>query len=336
MQEAVQSIRSGQGREAGLSASASARSVPLRFPAAAAAPVPAPAARRGRYRWTNEAEAELCDLAQVQGLARAKRVLAKKLGISEKTVERKANTLFPHRRPDGAKPPSIRWEEEEVEEILAELLAGTGSPLFIAQRLSNLAGHRRTLKAVRSKMARYAAEAGAPMEFPGKKSADVAAMLGCTLRQVKRYVANGYLDTTAGRITAASIERFCKSHGDLIAFDRLPRNQQAVLVDLGYRPEASDHRNRQRLSNQLAERLIKRGVGEVDTGEAAVLMGASVRQVRRWIEGGRLVRQKGAKLQRADIATFVQARGALIEAQVRDGGLRAWLLQEPGQASGLS
>lgn len=272
-------------------------------------------------QWSRQMEDELRQVVESKGLAVAKRLFSKALGVSAKTIERKANRLFPERAKRKTNTTTERWTEEEAEEILPDLLAGVATPLFVSQRLSNLAGTRRSVSAVRAKMAR----SGRALEFPGKKAADVAVLIGCSLRQVKRYVAKGYLATSAGRITRASIEHFCQHRSHLIPYASMSPEQKRGLRAYGFTENAApERRDSKRGAKALAERLMKRNIAEVDNKQAAQLLSVSVRRVERWIAKGRLPRQKGEPIHRRDLVRFVrQQPGVELCAEVV-----AWLSQE--------
>jgi hypothetical protein len=68
----------------------------------------------------------------------------------------------------------------------------------------------------------------------------LAALLGVTPRQVRRWKDQGWLDTQDRRITEKCLGQFLRAHPDRIPFDRLRREDQVYLVDLGFPcPEAA-------------------------------------------------------------------------------------------------
>lgn len=254
-------------------------------------------------QWSRQMEDELRQAVERDGLAAAKRLFSKSLGVSAKTIERKVNRLLPDRAKRKTNESAEAWTEEEAEEILPDLLAGVATPLFVSQRLSNLAGTRRSVSAVRAKMARLERA----LEFPGKKAVDVAMLIGCSLRQVKRYVAKGYLATSAGRITRVSIEHFCQYRPHLIPTGSMSPEQKHALQAYGLTGNATtERRDPKRGARVLAERLMKRDIAEVDNKQAAQLLSVSVRRVERWIAKGRLRRQKGEPIHRRDLARFIR------------------------------
>jgi hypothetical protein len=75
-------------------------------------------------------------------------------------------------------------------------------------------------------------------DLAGFKTKDLAAMIGVTVRQVRRWRGKGYLGGVNGRITEESFVKFCKSHPDKIPYRSLDAGTQLWLRGYGYKIEA--------------------------------------------------------------------------------------------------
>lgn len=247
-----------------------------------------PSRWREAPQWNEALDGELLRVAQSRGAAVAKAYVERVYGIHPKAIERRLRQLQPE---PGPPPRSGRlsgrevWKENEGE-TLADLLEGTATLTSIAQRLSNLNRREpvRSAAAVRSKLWR----SERAMSLPGFKAAEVAEMLGVQKRQVKRWTDNGYLETKAGRISEASLERLLKDRSHLVPFARLGREQQDLLVSFGYRAnrQVAKRPARLRATAKQVEQLLAGAGKRVTQREVALLMGVSVRQVRHWVERG--------------------------------------------------
>lgn len=127
-----------------------------------------------------------------------------------------------------------RWSPADVEKLRE--LAGSRSVPTVAEFLG------RTPKAIRSKLFRVG---GPAQNLSGFKSKDLVNLLHVTARQIRRWRERGYLETTAGRITERSFERFCREHRDRIPYNSLDQTTQLWLRSLGY-PSGSRSRERPR------------------------------------------------------------------------------------------
>lgn len=121
--------------------------------------------------------------------------------------------------------PWTRDEEDELRE-----LASTQTIPTIAKQLG------RTETAVRLKLKSLRFEYH---DLAGFKVKDLAALLGVTVRQVRRWREKRYLDGINGRITSESFAKFCKNHAEKIPYRQLDENVQLWLWGYGYRMDDS-------------------------------------------------------------------------------------------------
>lgn len=73
-------------------------------------------------------------------------------------------------------------------------------------------------------------------DLAGFKVKDLAALLGVTIRQVRRWRQKGYLRGLNGRITEESFSKFCRAHADKIPYSALAWDAKVWLRGFGYRP----------------------------------------------------------------------------------------------------
>jgi hypothetical protein len=73
-------------------------------------------------------------------------------------------------------------------------------------------------------------------DLSGFKVKDLAALLGVTIRQVRRWRQKGYLRGLNGRITEESFSKFCRAHADKIPYSALAWDAKVWLRGFGYRP----------------------------------------------------------------------------------------------------
>ncbi len=73
-------------------------------------------------------------------------------------------------------------------------------------------------------------------DLAGFKVKDLAALLGVTIRQVRRWRQKGYLRGQNGRITEESFSKFCRAHADKIPYSALAWDLKVWLRGFGYRP----------------------------------------------------------------------------------------------------
>lgn len=263
------------------------------------------------YEWTEALEAELLRLAETKGPAVAKAHFQAAFRIHPKAVDRKLKQLCPGWcRRAGCSAKTEEWDGRE-ELQLSELLQGTATVTFIAQRLSNLNGRKpvRSEAAVRSKIWRSERD----LSLPGYKVADVTELLGVRDRQVRRWIENGYLATKAGRVTEESLLDLLKHRGRLIPFDRLSEDQQELLLCHGYRRVSSEEEksSQPRIHPKVREKILAGAEAGLTHKEVAMLLGVSVRIVRRWKNKGLL--RAGARVVRPDdLRELVNARPELL------------------------
>jgi hypothetical protein len=116
------------------------------------------------------------------------------------------------------------WTREEEDELRE--LASTQTIPTMAKQLG------RTETSVRLKLRSLRFEY---QDLAGFKVKDLAALLGVTVRQVRRWREKRYLDGINGRITADSFAKFCKDHAEKIPYRQLDKNVQLWLWGYGYR-----------------------------------------------------------------------------------------------------
>jgi len=105
------------------------------------------------------------------------------------------------------------WTREEEDELRE--LASTQTIPTIAKQLG------RTETSVRLKLKSLRFEYH---DLAGFKVKDLAALLGRTVRQVRRWREKRYLDGVNGRIISESFAKFCKNHGEKIPYCELDEN----------------------------------------------------------------------------------------------------------------
>jgi hypothetical protein len=121
------------------------------------------------------------------------------------------------------------WTREEEDELRE--LASTQTIPTIARQLG------RTETSVRLKLRSLRFEY---YDLAGFKVKDLAALLGVTVRQVRRWREKRYLDGVNGRITSESFAKFCKNHAEKIPYGELDENVQLWLWGYGYRMDDSE------------------------------------------------------------------------------------------------
>jgi hypothetical protein len=121
------------------------------------------------------------------------------------------------------------WTREEEDELRE--LASTQTIPTIARQLG------RTETSVRLKLRSLRFEYH---DLAGFKVKDLAALLGVTVRQIRRWREKRYLDGVNGRITSESFAKFCKSHAEKIPYCELDENVQLWLWSYGYRADESE------------------------------------------------------------------------------------------------
>ena len=209
-----------------------------------------PGRRRGvsNYEWTPETDRLLVELCAKWGAAKAKHIIGRRLQeglLSDaapkpdsvrKSVEYRMAKLGiatgrERRKPDGRRPK--RWTESQT----AALLGALGADATIE---SIAARTRHTVKSVRAKIARLDYRVHEIHGFTVFTANTLAALLGVTPRQVRRWKDQGQLETQDRRITEKCLGQFLRAHPDRIPFDSLRREDQVYLVDLGFPcPEAT-------------------------------------------------------------------------------------------------
>jgi hypothetical protein len=73
-------------------------------------------------------------------------------------------------------------------------------------------------------------------DLAGFKVKDLAALLGVTIRQVRRWRQKGYLRGLNGRITEESFTKFCRVHAEKIPYSQLGWDAKLWLHGFGFRP----------------------------------------------------------------------------------------------------
>ena len=80
-------------------------------------------------------------------------------------------------------------------------------------------------------------------DLSGFKVKDLAALLGVTVRQIRRWRQKGYLRGANGRITEESFIKFCRVHAEKIPYDQLGSDAKLWLRGFGYRPQSVAPKN---------------------------------------------------------------------------------------------
>ena len=209
-----------------------------------------PGRRRGvsNYEWTPETDRLLVELCTKWGAAKAKHIIGRRLQeglLSDaapkpdsvrKSVEYRMaklgiSTGRKRRKPDGRSPK--RWTESQTNALLGALGADATIESIAART-------RHTVKSVRAKIARLDYRVHEIHGFTVFTANTLAALLGVTPRQVRRWKDQGQLETQDRRITEKCLGQFLRAHPDRIPFDSLRREDQVYLVDLGFPcPEAT-------------------------------------------------------------------------------------------------
>ncbi len=132
-------------------------------------------------------------------------------------VQRRARKL-------GLEPTSRPWSADE-RNLLLHAIGGANSVPAVAVML------KRSESSVRSKLRQlnYSVD-----DFDGYRPKDVAHWLDVPVRQVRYWVERGYLQTHNHRITEASLSTFVRERSGAIPFQRLSRQMQRWLLELGY------------------------------------------------------------------------------------------------------
>ena len=194
------------------------------------------------YEWTPETDSLLAVLCEKRGAARAKRIIGRKIlegrpadsapstDSVRKAVEYRMAKLGISPEQTRRKPAmrrSKRWTESQTTALLGAL----GADATI-ESIALRTGH--SVKAVRAKIARLDYDVDEIHGFTVFTTNSLAALLGVTPRQVRRWKECGWLETKGRRITEECLVEFLRSHSNRIPFDRLPREDQVFLVDLGF------------------------------------------------------------------------------------------------------
>ena len=201
------------------------------------------------YEWTPEADKLLADLCATRGAAKAKRIMARKIhelrpaaslpspDSVRKAVEYRMGKLGisaaeKRRVPEDkqAKP----WTAAQTTALLGAL----GADATI-ESIAIRTGH--SVKSVRAKIARLDYDIHEIHGFAVFTVNSLADLLQVTPRQVRRWKELGWLETKQRRITEDGVGKFLRAHPDRIPFERLPKEDQVFLTDLGYpNAEAKD------------------------------------------------------------------------------------------------
>jgi hypothetical protein len=129
------------------------------------------------------------------------------------------------------KPPIGRTAKRWTEAQITALLGALGADATI-ESIAARTGH--SVKAVHAKLGRlnYSAH-----EVPGIAIFTVdqiSELLKVTPRQIRRWKEKGRLQSKDRRITERDLAKFLREHPDGITYEKLSREAQIYLVDLGY------------------------------------------------------------------------------------------------------
>jgi hypothetical protein len=111
------------------------------------------------------------------------------------------------------------------------LLGALGADATI-ESIAVRTGH--SVKSVRAKIARLHYEVHEIHGFAVFTVNSLADLLQVTPRQVRRWKERGWLQTNGRRITEECVGQFLRAHPDRIPFDKLRKEDQIYLIDLGF------------------------------------------------------------------------------------------------------
>jgi hypothetical protein len=194
------------------------------------------------YEWTPEADRLLAELCATRGAAKAKRIVGRKIQEGRptepgpnpdslrKAVEYRMAKLgisaAEKRRTSGNR--EIKpWTEAQTSALLGAL----GADATI-ESIAIRTGH--SVKSVRAKIARLAYEVHEIHGFAVFTVNGMADLLQVTPRQVRRWKEHGWLKTKDRRITEECVGQFLRAHPNRVPFDRLRKEDQIFLIDLGF------------------------------------------------------------------------------------------------------
>jgi hypothetical protein len=194
------------------------------------------------HEWTPEADRTLIELCEKWGPTKAKQIMCRKLqelglvdGVARSDTLRKA---VEHRMsklglPTGQprKTPARRTAKRWTEAQITALLGALGADATI-ESVAARTGH--TVKSVHAKLARLDYSVHEVSGFAVFTVDQLSALLQVTPRQVRRWKEKGLLQTQDRRVTERDFGQFLREHASGIPFERLPRETQIYLVDLGY------------------------------------------------------------------------------------------------------
>ena len=198
------------------------------------------------YEWTPETDRMLADQCG-KGLPTAKRTVARAIQRARsaasaatpdslrKAVEYRMKKLGISTE-KGRRKPQVRTSKRWTEAQTAALLGALGADATI-ESIALRTGH--SVNAVRAKIARLDYQLNEIHGFAVFTVAELSDLLQVTQRQIRRWKERGWLETKCRRITEKCLSQFLREHSDRVPFDKLRREDQIYLLDLGYpRPEA--------------------------------------------------------------------------------------------------